>query len=440
MKKYIAQAIITTIFFLQPSMMLAMMEDYLIAELGSQNKSTHERKKFTSSGETKSHIELSFQESSKKEYLNHSTKPSKLKSIKTRGSDTKIEESQVTNLPTVKTYNYCGITCFDAVLGLLLNKFKPTQIACILDCDGTVTSSSFPVANHLLQPRGHMDFLVKELHERGVYITVSSAWTPFEETVNRLETLGLKELIGCKQSLKRIITSGSYSTKPVIESFKKSEDHEANAEIEVMQLGRIVSCRKVLNFDSDSPELREGIFKQNDIWYAPDPMGTGYRLKHLSLDHSFDIEDQSIKSVVFVDDSDLNIKIFQEGMVNAKWFKHVNEVHILDLTPLDGEVAQRDIIERFQDTKMLFVTPDINYDPLRVLPHKLLLQVLQYLHIADFGRLAQVCSPWKNFLKEKEMWEFIGTLHCKDYLYKEDLNENPQEKIIKIFLEGLKKK
>lgn len=102
-----------------------------------------------------------------------------------------LEQINQANLEDVESY-------VDALLEI--PNLNPHQIGLVIDVDGALTNYSDPLAHQgPAQARGNAAQFVKKCVERGINIIVSSAWTLFEETIQRLKDIGLGDILGINE-------------------------------------------------------------------------------------------------------------------------------------------------------------------------------------------------------------------------------------------------
>jgi|GEM_PF-3035289 len=77
---------------------------------------------------------------------------------------------------------------------LLNNNVPPESILLVLDVNGTLTNFTSPNSKNI-QARGEAVPFVKNMVDKGVRIVISSAWYSFGETLERLRSLGLEEVL-----------------------------------------------------------------------------------------------------------------------------------------------------------------------------------------------------------------------------------------------------
>lgn len=78
----------------------------------------------------------------------------------------------------------------------LLKTVPPENILFLSDFDGTITGHSHPALNDGdAVPRENAPAFLKDMVDRGVKVVLSSAWDPFEETVQRVMQLKLTQTL-----------------------------------------------------------------------------------------------------------------------------------------------------------------------------------------------------------------------------------------------------
>jgi hypothetical protein len=250
----------------------------------------------------------------------------------------------------------------------------PEKVAQIIDVDGVLTSRSLPEKGLPVSPRGHMDLAVRDFCGRastsaratskaeddicsasllktettsGVFTVFSSAWSPFVETIERLEALKIDIHDAVSEPERFIITPD--------ESQCLAKKDSAPGPVEVMRHGRAVSCRNVIAIPESDVDDSLDYIKYEDKHYLPygvwDGLNHYYRLKHLSLDLAAGAEEQNIEVVVFVDDSKENCKIFRDKMVTTKWYKNVKKVYIFNFSNIHGHLSSADLLDHYQEER-----------------------------------------------------------------------------------------
>lgn len=256
----------------------------------------------------------------------------------------------------------------------LFTRYSPSEICITFDCDGILSHYSIPSPDQVLAPRGSMVELLKYFHQMGAFVTVSSAWIPFEETVEKLVRFGLTdilELTGLTKSEmiegsqnesyfqerkeyhqgRSLLTSSNFwSLKNDSSSGSKSDDSDDDSgflaqktsmalkeefpKVEVVSLGRCVSAR------AHPISFRDSY----------------YRLKYYAGDKASN-SPKKFKVVIFIDDSSNNIKIFSEGFRKAAWAQHVHEVFLLQMSDIKGIVSDTDLIKDLPTQPVLPKSP-----------------------------------------------------------------------------------
>lgn len=119
--------------------------------------------------------------------------------------------SEQSSVPAIKTFN--GVpeikvkkshTLFDLLVNVkeLLDSGVPAaRVGVTLDLDGTITKNPDPQEspNLPVEERDHAGSILKKLEEWGVFMTISSAWSPFGETLDRINKVGLGWMIQGEQ-------------------------------------------------------------------------------------------------------------------------------------------------------------------------------------------------------------------------------------------------
>ena len=170
---------------------------------------------------------------------------------------------------------------------LLGNGFTAEQILLVLDVDGTLTNYSDPDDHKNDKPfgaRGNATNFVTGMVNSGVQVVVSSAWDKFEDTLGRLEKIGLSEALNVNRN-----------------DIKCNNDElELNNKIFKLNYCKVGFVASVMDVDFNS------IF---------------YRQKAFAFKYVYPEMDMTqIKHVVFADDSGGNIKIFKEDIERSQLF------------------------------------------------------------------------------------------------------------------------
>lgn len=185
-------------------------------------------------------------------------------------------------------------------------KLPPKDTLVILDVDGTLTNCSDPngpcINPDVLAPRGNAVNFVKQLSENGYHLVVSSAWNKFSDTLERLKKIGLADTL---------------KIMPEKEDDCSIKSLTAEVKIELLDYcknGLVASVRDMFNY-------REKFFRQKAL---------AVYFVHPNLDMN------TIKHVVFADDSPGNIKIFKEDIIKYSLFPNA-KIDTFSLTSAKGQ-------------------------------------------------------------------------------------------------------
>ncbi len=173
---------------------------------------------------------------------------------------------------------------------------NPSKIAVVFDVDGTLTNRSTP-GNHPTQERYGSTQIVLELIDMGVRVAVSSAWNDFDETLGRLEDLGLAKALKIQDQDQ--IIKGEYQG------------------MNYFHLGLVASIQDEL---VDSIYYRQKAFAPYII-YSPKEMET-------------------VEKVIFADDSSGNIKYFKEDVAGNYLYPKANQFDYFYLTAIGNNVPK----------------------------------------------------------------------------------------------------
>lgn len=167
----------------------------------------------------------------------------------------------------------CYLEDVEECMKKVLLSTPPHEVVLVLDLDGTLTDRSRP-GEEIAKPRGNAVAFVKDMVARGVKVVVSSAWNVFEETLRRIDDLGLTETLKVNEIRKRSNVEANFGDLK-------------NARVDVFQAGLVCSVRDP---NVSSKYYRDKLFAVTFVY--PD------------LDHTL------IKELVFADDSTSNFGIF----------------------------------------------------------------------------------------------------------------------------------
>jgi hypothetical protein len=172
------------------------------------------------------------------------------------------------------------------------------DITVVFDVDGTLTDHSLP-GQHQVKSRYNAVNIVKELIDLQVNVVISSAWNNFAETKDRLNALGLGDVLG--------LTDENPLEEGVYTKIKRKN-------FEYIRQGKVASVR----------EVGTGKFYRQKA-LAPYVLGT----------------EGNTKKVIFVDDSEGNIDIFTQDIVKYNLYPNVDEVFSVGLTVIAGIKPKR---------------------------------------------------------------------------------------------------
>lgn len=250
----------------------------------------------------------------------------------------------------------------------LLTRYAPEEIAIISDNDGVLTDQSNP-GPRPAKPRGDMVKVLKEWHKKGIFVTVSSAWDIFNETLDKLRTLGLTDTLGLKpddsdsdsDSENETVSATISSTDTTIfnsDHSRAQAEEAATREAAEMSQPRLdnpihsIEGQEMLTrmltpliLDRDNGRQIDYI-KQGRVISArqnPSPE-IFYRAKYFALDYADRGELLPFKVVVIVDDSQGNIDICKKNMHRTKWYQSAEEIHLLTLPPIFGKINREDLL------------------------------------------------------------------------------------------------
>ena len=122
-------------------------------------------------------------------------------------SDEEDSGSELPSVPAIKTF--IGVPEMTAkkshnlfpvlvdVKEVLDSGVPPERVGVVFDMDGTITKNADPQGspNLPVEEREHAVSVLKKLDEWGVFLIISSAWSPFGETLGRIKKVGLGSMI-----------------------------------------------------------------------------------------------------------------------------------------------------------------------------------------------------------------------------------------------------
>ena len=206
----------------------------------------------------------------------------------------------VTGVPEMtakKSYNLFPVLV--GVKEVLDSGVPPERIGVVLDLDGTITKNADPQGspNLPVEEREHSTAIVKKLKEWGVFLRISSAWSPFEQTLSRIEKVGLGSMI----------------------------------QGELMQGYQCIG-KNILNY------VKRGDATSVKTAWNSDPF---YRRKDLALFVS-DMEKSSVLEYIFFgDDSEYNTCSFRDNLKGEHPYPHLASVVTYDISdPAENEGEQ----------------------------------------------------------------------------------------------------
>lgn len=249
----------------------------------------------------------------------------------------------------------------------LRSRFKPEEIAHIVDKDGTITRFSVPLGViNGVRPRGHADLVLKEQVQRGSPVVVSSAWNDFSLTVSELKDLRLGNVLLLSDARpQKFVTSGCANPEFEHEEMENLRAHARFTEalgapesyyeqkakhnfieqvgyVMVTKLGNVISCQEYRLADSKERDQAIWIKKKKFV-----PRDFYSRAKWRSLDF---IEGGPVspKVVCVWEDSPGNLSLFKKRMHLSQWYKEAEEVYLWELSPTNGEIYDEDIVPSLQ--------------------------------------------------------------------------------------------
>lgn len=171
-----------------------------------------------------------------------------------------------------------------------VHNLKNDEILFITDIDGTLTDNPDPKDNPSISPRGKAVEVVKELVESGVHVVASSAWNVFSESLGRLKQLDLLEAFGAT---------------PEMTHAKKTMLFGDNL-FNFFFTGRVASAGGILD--------------------------KFYRLKSVAPYVIDEVEQSTIKALVFVDDSSGNVVTMAKSFATHNIYPNLIEARLFFLT------------------------------------------------------------------------------------------------------------
>lgn len=187
---------------------------------------------------------------------------------------------------------------FDEIKKIPLNLKKTIFI---FDLDGVITNQSHPNTKSKnkkqIKPRGSIIDLIKILQEAGSHIVISSAWKDFNETLQRVISLNLGEILDLNQTF--IV-------------------NDPNLEAKYYQNGNLISVR----YDNN---LNQEYFPQ----------------KALSAHYVY--PNIIFEDVIFIDDTKSNIPIFKNDIKDMPYAQNAY-IHLFNLSKINNADKPEDII------------------------------------------------------------------------------------------------
>jgi hypothetical protein len=180
----------------------------------------------------------------------------------------------------------------------------PKSILVVFDVDGTLTAHSYPTSDfkNVEKRRDSVEF-VRFLLNQGIKVVISSAWSPFGETIKRLNALELGDALG----LKGVDRATKYDEKQI---------NVRGMDVSYQKEGKVVSVRGSWS---------------NDWFY--------YRQKAIApyLVYRPEILDNEIQYVLFPDDSSGNTATFLKDVKTQKLYPNAKEIIAFTLINPDYE-------------------------------------------------------------------------------------------------------
>jgi len=249
----------------------------------------------------------------------------------------------------------------------LLTRYSPNEIAVISDNDGVLTDQSNP-GPRPAKPRGDMVKVLKEWHQKGIFVTVSSAWDLFNETLKKLRTLGLADTLGLESddsdsdSENETVSATISNTDTTVfnsdHSRTQAEEAAAREAAEMSQPrledplhsieGQEMLTRMLTPLIMERDNGRQiDYIKQGRVISArqnPSPE-IFYRAKYFALDYADRGDLLPFKAVVIIDDSLGNLDLCKKNMHRTKWYQSAEEIHLLSLPSIFGKINRDDLLD-----------------------------------------------------------------------------------------------
>lgn len=261
--------------------------------------------------------------------------------------------------PTVVQEKCAGVRAVKQHVDELLTRYKPEEIAIISDNDGVLTNQSMPNIK-TVAPRGDMVNVLKDWHDKGLFVIVSSAWDAFDETISKLRTLGLAETLGLLPEQKNDESSDDDSDNEIIgpplshtdtsifhseSSRRQALDASAREAADLLRIQSEGSVNAIETEDMLTRLVMQGEYG-NQVDYViqgrvisarhnPSPE-VFYRAKYFALDFAKRETNSPFKAVVFIDDSMGTHILFKKHMDRTKWYQNAETVRLLELPEIRG--------------------------------------------------------------------------------------------------------
>jgi hypothetical protein len=185
--------------------------------------------------------------------------------------------------PDIQSFEVTGIKDAAALMGDLLKRHQ--RILFIFDVDGVLTNQSNPSGGEV-KARGDIVRIVKLLAENNHPVVFSSAWNHFDDTIQKIRTLGLEQIA---------------QLNDVSEAF-------AHDDLEIARNGRVISVKTSKN--------------------------RFFRHKALAANYARDLG--GFDAIVFMDDNQSNVNIFKTDIVSQDYAKGAN-VYTIKSSEINGE-------------------------------------------------------------------------------------------------------
>ena len=223
----------------------------------------------------------------------------------------------------------------------LIREHGPENIAVVYDLHGVMTDEGTPRSKKV-RPRGHMPCLARIYQKMGVTTVYSSAWVDFKRNLFQLKSLNL-----CPQEELPI---RHYVSEVGADELPAKTNKQIKA-IETWVSGQVASCRPLIPLPESEPKVTgEEVIRHGDTWWSALKQNPFYRLKCHALDAVIGESGFQPKVVVLVDDTPLNLSLFEKWSAQTKWGARVDKIILLRFSdPTPGKIQESDLLKEMQE-------------------------------------------------------------------------------------------